>query len=121
MHRRGIEIGELYGVPIHVRWSFHDRVGTMIVAQVPMEGRQRVRGIAQETNVAKITVIGVRDRPGVAASIFEPLSAAGISVDVILPNIGRSGRTHLTFLVPEPDLQAAAKLVNAAAQEVRPT
>src|SRR6202165_4008590 len=92
MHPRAVEIGELYSVPIHVRSSFRDRVGTMIVAQVPMEDRQRVRGIAQESNVAKITVVGVRDRPGVAAAIFEPLGAAGISVDVIVQNIGRSGR-----------------------------
>src|SRR5205814_8951984 len=82
MHPRAVEIGELYSVPIHVRSSFRHGVGTMIVAHVPMEDRQRVRGIAQETNVAKITVIGVRDRPGVAASIFEPLSAAGISYAV---------------------------------------
>jgi len=118
IHPRAVEIGELYGVPIHVRSSFRDGVGTMIVAQVPMEDRQRVRGIAQEKNVAKITVVGVRDRPGVAASIFEPLGAAGISVDVIVQNIGRSGHTDLTFSVAESDLKAAEKLVKAAAKEV---
>jgi aspartate kinase len=108
-------------VPIHVRSSFHEGMGTMIVAQVPMEDRQRVRGIAQEKNVAKITVIGVRDRPGVAATIFEPLSAAGISVDVIVQNIGRSGHTDLTFSVAESDLKAAEKLVKTAAKEVGAT
>ena len=118
MHPRAVEIGELYEVPIHVRSSFNNRVGTMIVAQVPMEERQRVRGIAQETNVAKITVLGVRDRPGVAAAIFEPLGAAGISVDVIVQNVGRSGRTDLTFSVAESDLKAADKLVRAAAKTV---
>jgi len=79
MHPRAVEIGELYGVPIHVRSSFHEGVGTMIVAHVPMEDRKRVRGIAEESNVAKITVVGVPDRPGIAAAIFEPLGAAGIS------------------------------------------
>jgi aspartate kinase len=118
MHPRAVEIGELYGVPIHVRSSFHNGVGTMIVARVPMEERQRVRGIAQETNVAKITVLGVRDRPGVAATIFEPLGAAGISVDVIVQNVGHSGRTDLTFSVAESDLRAAEKLVKAAAKTV---
>jgi aspartate kinase len=118
MHPRAVEIGELYGVPIHVRSSFHDGIGTMIVAQVPMEERQRVRGIAQETNVAKITVVGVADRPGVAAAIFEPLGAAGISVDVIVQNVGRSGRTDLTFSVAESDLKAAEKLVRVAAKSV---
>ena len=121
MHPRAIEIGQLYDVPIHVRSSFNDRVGTMIVAQVPMEDRQRVRGIAQEKNVAKITVLGVKDRPGVAASIFEPLGAAGISVDVIVQNVGHSGRTDLTFSVQESDLKAAEKLVRAAAKRVGAT
>ena len=118
MHPRAVEIGGLYGVPIHVRSSFNNRVGTMIVAQVPMEERQRVRGIAQETNVAKITVLGVKDRPGVAAMIFEPLGAAGISVDVIVQNVGRSGRTDLTFSVQESELKAAEKLVREAAKKV---
>ena len=118
LHPRAVEIGELYGVPIHVRSSFHDGVGTMIVAQVPMEERQRVRGIAQESNVAKITILGVADRPGVAAAIFEPLGKAGISVDVIVQNIGRSGHTDLTFSVAESDLEAAVKLVKAAIKKV---
>jgi aspartate kinase len=121
MHPRAVEIGELYGVTIHVRSSFHDGVGTMIVAHVPMEERQRVRGIAEETNVAKITVVGVPDRPGIAAAIFEPLGAAGISVDVIVQNIGRSRRTDLTFSVAQSDLKAAEKLVKAAAKSIGAT
>ncbi len=121
MHPRAVEIGELYGVAIHVRSSFHDGVGTMIVAHVPMEDRKRVRGIAEETNVAKITVVGVPDRPGIAAAIFEPLGAAGISVDVIVQNIGRSRRTDLTFSVAQSDLKAAEKLVKAAAKAIGAT
>jgi aspartate kinase len=121
LHPRAVEIGELYRVPIHVRSSFNDRVGTMIVAEVPMEDRKRVRGIAKETNVAKITIVGVRDRPGVAATIFEPLGAAGISVDVIVQNIGRSGRTDLTFSVAESDLKTAEKLVKTAIKKVGAT
>ena len=118
MHPRAVEIGELYDVPIHVRSSFHEGVGTMIVAHVPMEERRRVRGIAEESNVAKITVVGVPDRPGVAAAIFEPLGAAGISVDVIVQNIGRSRHTDLTFSVAETDLKAAEKLVKVAARAI---
>jgi aspartate kinase len=118
MHPRAVEIGQLYDVPIHVRSSYHEGVGTMIVAHVPMEERQRVRGIAEESNVAKITVVGVPDRPGIAAAIFEPLGAAGISVDVIVQNIGRSRHTDLTFSVAESDLKAAEKLVKAAAKTI---
>jgi aspartate kinase len=121
MHPRAVEIGELYNVSIHVRSSFHEGVGTMIVAHVPMEDRQRVRGIAEESNVAKITVVGVPDRPGIAAAIFEPLGAAGVSVDVIVQNIGRSRRTDLTFSVAQSDLKAAEKLVKAAAKTIGAT
>jgi aspartate kinase len=121
IHPRAVEIGELYSVSIHVRSSFHEGVGTMIVAHVPMEERQRVRGIAEESNVAKITVVGVPDRPGIAAAIFEPLGVAGISVDVIVQNIGRSRRTDLTFSVAQSDLKAAEKLVKTAAKTIGAT
>ena len=111
MHPRAVEIGELYAVPIHVRSSFNRRPGTMIVAEVPMEERNRVRGVAFEKEVAKLTVLGVPDKPGVAAAIFEPLSEAGISVDVIVQNISTGGQTDLTFTVAEPDLKQAMALV----------
>jgi aspartate kinase len=118
MHPRAIEIGELYGVAIHVRSSFHRRPGTMIVAQVPMEDRNRVRGVAHETEVAKVTVLSVPDRPGVAAAIFEPLSEAGISVDVIVQNVSTHGKTDLTFTVSEADLRRSMELVEPACQEI---
>jgi len=118
MHPRAVEIGELYGVPIHVRSSFHRRPGTMIVSEVPMEDRNRVRGVAHELEVAKVTVVGVPDRPGVAAAVFEPLSRAGISVDVIVQNVSTQGHTDLTFTVGEADLGSAMRLVEPAVQEV---
>ena len=119
MHPRAVEIGELYGVPIHVRSSFHRRPGTMIVAELPtMEERNRVRGVAHELGVAKLTLLGVLDRPGVAASVFEPLSAAGISVDVIVQNVSVHGHTDLTFSVSEAELAQALRLVEPVAREV---
>ncbi|HZU16078.1 MAG TPA: aspartate kinase [Candidatus Dormibacteraeota bacterium] len=118
MHPRAVEIGELYGVPIHVRSSFHRRPGTMIVSEVPMEDRKRVRGVAYDLGVAKVTVLGVPDRPGVAAAVFEPLSEAGISVDVIVQNVSSEGRTDLTFTVAEADLRPSLPLVEAVAAEI---
>jgi aspartate kinase len=117
MHPRAVEIGELYGMPIHVRSSFRRRPGTLIVAQLPVEERNRVRGVAFERDVAKITVLGVVDRPGVAAAIFEPLAEAGVSVDVIVQNVSEDGRTDLTFTVAESDLKQASKLVRKVAGE----
>src|SRR5205807_1800512 len=118
MHPRAVEIGELYGVDVHVRSSFKKGTGTMIVAQVPMEDRNRVRGVAHESNVAKITVRGVPDRPGVAAALFEPLGAASISVDVIVQNVGVTGATDITFTVAEDELPQAVALVQRANQEI---
>jgi aspartate kinase len=119
MHPRAVEIGQLYSVPIHVRSSFHRRPGTMIVAEVPMEDRNRVRGVAHEKQVAKITLLSVPDRPGVAAAVFEPLGAHGISVDVIVQNVSSEGHTDLTFTVAEGDLAQALALVEPAAEEVQ--
>jgi len=121
MHPRAVEIGELYGVRIHVRSSFHRRPGTMIVSEVPMEDRNRVRGVAHELGVAKLTVLGVPDRPGVAATIFEPLSRAGISVDVIVQNVSSHGHTDLTFTVREAEATRSLQLVEPAAAEVGAT
>ena len=118
MHPRAVELGELYGVEIHVRSSFKKGVGTMIVAQVPMEDRNRVRGVAHESNVAKITVRGVPDRPGVAAALFEPLGAASISVDVIVQNVGLTGATDITFTVDEGELAQAVALVQEANRQI---
>lgn len=118
MQPRSVEIGELYGVSIHVRSSFHTRPGTMIVAQVPMENRNRVRGVAHEKEVAKITVVDIPDRPGIAASIFRTLSEHGVSVDVIVQNISMGGTTDLTFTVGESDLARALKLVQPVAAEI---
>jgi aspartate kinase len=118
MHPRAVEIGELYAVPIHVRSSFRKRRGTMIVAQVPMEERNRVRGVAHETSVAKITILGVPDRPGIAAAVFEPLGEAGVSVDVIVQNVSTEGHTDLTFTVSEGDRKSAVAMVEKIASEI---
>lgn len=118
MHPRAVELGELYNIVINVRSSFKKGVGTMIVGQVPMEDRNRVRGVAHESNVAKITVRGVPDRPGVAAALFEPLGAAAISVDVIVQNVGITGATDITFTVADDELAQAVELVQQASRAV---
>ncbi len=118
MHPRAVEIAELYGVPVHVRSSFRKRPGTMIVAQVPMEERNRVRGVAHETDAAKITILGVPDRPGIAAAVFEPLGAAGVSVDVIVQNVSTDGTTDLTFTVAESDLRRVVPMVEEITSKI---
>jgi len=81
-----------------------------------MEVRNKVRGIAHDTNVAKITVIGVPDKPGVAMSIFEPLAKANISVDTIVQNASVQNITDLTFTVAQTDLNKAMSIVEPVAK-----
>ncbi len=108
MHPRSIELGAVYNVPIYVASSFSDAAGTLIHGASEtdkMEDRIKVTGIACQTNVAKVTVQGVADRPGVAAALFEPLASAGISVDTIVQNTSADRTTtDISFTVANTDL-----------------
>ena len=100
MHPRSIELGMVYGVPIYVASSFNDTPGTLIHQgpdEYPVEDRIKVTGIACTTNVAKITVRGVPDRPGVAAALFEPLAEVGVNVDTIVQNASAERTTDISF------------------------
>ena len=123
MNPRSIELGMVYNVPILVASSFSDAPGTLIHSEDDMkmqvgEIRNKVRGIAADTNVGKVTVRGVPDRPGLAAQIFEPLAAADVSVDVIVQNASLEGATDLTFTVERPDLGRAREVVLGLADEL---
>ncbi len=111
MHPRAVELGELYNLPILVASSFNQNPGTLIHGEVSMEVRNKVRSVAHNLDVAKITVIGVPDRPGIAASIFGPLAKAGISVDTIVQNASREYIADLTFTVAKSQLAEALEVV----------
>ena len=83
-----------------------------------MEVGNRVRGIAHDKNVAKITVLGVPDQPGIAATVFEPLAQLGISVDTIVQNASEEHITDLTFTVSRTDLSAAMEIVQPVAKAI---
>ncbi|MGH2458405.1 MAG: aspartate kinase [Chloroflexota bacterium] len=121
IHPRAVELGSVYGVPIVVRSSFNQNPGTLIHGETAMEVRNKVRGIAHDTDVAKVTVVGVPDRPGVAASLFRPLADANISVDVIVQNASSQGTTDLSFTVARGDLSRTLRLVQPLSGELRAT
>jgi aspartate kinase len=121
MHPRAIELGAVYNVPIRVRSSFVDSPGTLIHGEVTMEVRNKVRSIAHDLDVAKIMVVGVPDRPGIAAAIFEPLAKAGISVDTIVQNASIKNITDLTFTVSRSELSKAMKVVEPIARSLGAT
>lgn len=118
MHPRAVEIGEAYDMPIWVRSSFDEAPGTVICRHPQLEDRQKVRGIAHESDVAKITLFRVPDRPGVAAAIFGPLADANINVDVILQNVGHDGTTDLSFTIAASDLREAERIIREVATTI---
>ncbi|TET86732.1 MAG: aspartate kinase [Dehalococcoidia bacterium] len=118
MHPRAVEIGKLYNIPILVASSFTNSPGTVIRGGTPMEVRNKVRGIAHDLNVAKVTILAVPDQPGIATALFEPLAEAGVSVDTIVQNASIEGITDLTFTVARSDLRKAMQMVEPIAKSI---
>ena len=118
LHPRAVELAQVYGMPLVVRSSFNHGSGTIIRAEEGMEQYSRVRGIANEAHVAKVTVIGVPDRPGIAYRIFQPLADAGINVDIIVQNVSHDGITDMSFTVADDDLGAAERLLEPVRGEI---
>jgi aspartate kinase len=112
MHARAVEVGALYSVEILVASTFDETApGTLIHGETTMEQANKVRGIAHQMQVAKVTVQAVPDRPGIAAQLFEPLAEAHISVDTIVQNASEAGLTDLTFTVASDDMEQALAVV----------
>ena len=116
MMARSIELAQLWNVPLEVRSSYSNESGTRI--GVAMEYTNRVAGVAHQKCVAKVTFVGLADRPGIAATVFSALAARHIHADLIVQNIGHHGRTDLSFTVPESDLDAALEVADAVRADV---
>lgn len=110
MQSRAVELGWVNNVAIEVLSSFEERPGTVIKEDTQVEKRNKVRGLAADTKVAKVTMVAVPDKPGIARAVFDPLSAANINVDMIVQNVSHDGTTDLSFTTSRADL-AAARLV----------
>ena len=119
MHPRAVEIGQAYSMPIVVRSTFDDRPGTLICGNPRMEEeRQKIRGIAHETDVAKVIMTRVPDRPGVAAAVFTPIGEAGINVDIIVQNVSHDGTTDIAFTIAESELSRARPILEDVARKI---
>ncbi len=118
IHPRAVELGELFNVPVLVASSFTDSPGTLIHGGVSMEVRNKARSVAHDLDVAKITVVGIPDRPGIAVAILEPLAKAGISVDTIVQNASIENITDLTFTVAKSQLNRAMEVVKPIAESI---
>lgn len=116
MQPRAVEMGSRFGVPIHVRSTFSEDEGTMIQEDCSMEVKQYlIRGVASDKNVAKITVLGIPNKPGFAYRVFAELAEKHVDVDMIVQSvrIANEGVTDITFTIARTDLeQAKAVLAN---------
>lgn len=114
LQTRAVELAMKTNQRLQVRSSYSDTPGTLVVDEVEIVEQEMVSGIAYSRDEAKITLVQVADKPGVAAAIFGPLADAGINVDMIVQNVSADGRTtDLTFTVTEADLERAVETVAA--------
>jgi aspartate kinase len=115
MHNRSIEFAKKFSVPVHVRSSFSDQPGTMITAE-PEAPDQPVCGAAMVKDEARVTVLGVPDRPGAANALFSKIAARHISMDMIVQNVAAAGLADISFTVARDELPATLKVVEEAAR-----
>ncbi|MDQ2696481.1 MAG: aspartate kinase [Pseudomonadota bacterium] len=115
---RSVEFAGKYSVPLRVLSSFKEGPGTLITLEEDPVEQPLISGIAFSRDEAKLTVLGVPDRPGVAFSILGPVSEANIEVDMIVQNIGRDGTTDFTFTVHRNDYERALDVLDARAREL---
>jgi aspartate kinase len=115
---RSVEMAKKYNVPVYVKSTFSDKGGTLVTKEDKDMEKEIISGITYDRDQAKITVVHVPDKPGVAASLFTPLSEHNISVDMIIQNVSASGFTDLTFTVSKKEMKEAQKIVNATAKAV---
>ena len=115
---RSVEFAKKFDVPIHVRSTFTNERGTMVVAETKDMEKVVVSGVAYNKNEARVTIRKAPDQPGIASRIFDPVFKAGIIVDMIVQNTSQDGLTDLTFTVPKTDFYKTMKLVSDVAAEI---
>jgi len=115
---RAVEFAKKYHVPIHVRASFNDNVGTLVCREDEEMENVIVSGVTYDKNEAKITLTKVPDKPGIAHRLFGAIADANIMVDMIIQNVSEEGLTDITFTVMKNDLSKATTIVREIAREI---
>lgn len=110
LHNRSVEMAKKYGVELVVRSSMNYEEGTVVKEVADVE-KMLITGVAADKNTARVSVLGVQDKPGIAFRIFHTLSKNNINVDIILQSVGREGTKDISFTVSQDDLQDALKLM----------
>ena len=115
---RSVEMAKKYQVPLYIRSSFTDEGGTLVTKEDSAMEKEVVSGVTYDRDQAKITVVHVPDRPGIAARLFTPLAEHHIVVDMIIQNASVEGFTDLTFTVSRKDIKEATRLVEEAGKDI---
>ena len=115
---RSVGFAKKFNIPVHVRSSFSDEEGTMVISEDSGMEQLVVSGVTHDKNQARITLKKVPDQPGIAAKIFSPIAEAGIVVDMIIQNTRAGGQTDLTFTVPTSDYTKALAIEKRVAEEI---
>jgi len=119
LQTRAVELAMNYNVRIQVRSAFIDSPGTYLVSEDEIVEQQVVSGISHNRDEAKVTLLKVSDRPGVAAGVFGPLAEASVNVDMIVQNVSEDGKTtNLTFTVGQADLNLAVEVLETRKDEI---
>ena len=118
LQTRSVELAKKYNVPLRVLSSMVEGKGTMLTEENPMMEKVLVSAIAYNKDEAKITILGVPDRPGVVATIFGALADANINVDMIIQNVSDRGETDVTFTVPKGDYQQTLDVLELPVNQV---
>ncbi len=115
---RSVELAKNYNVPVYVKSSFSSEGGTLVTKETKNMEKEIVSGVTYDRDQAKVTVIHVPDRPGIAAQIFAPLAKNNIMVDMIIQNVSIHGFTDLTFTVSKKEVNEVKRLITRAAKDV---
>ena len=118
LHARAVEFASKYKVPLRVLSSFDESPGTLITNEDPDMEQPTIAGIAATRDEAKLTVLGVKDIPGIASRILGPISDAGIEVDMIVQNVAADMSTDFTFTVRRDDYDEATKILKKVANDI---
>ena len=115
---RSVEFARNHNVPLHVRSSFTWETGTLVTDEEDNMEDPIISGVVTDMSESKVTIVGVPDRPGISAAVFEPLAEANVNVDMIVQNTSIDGATDISFTMPKADMSTAESIVSRVAREI---
>ncbi len=119
MQPSAVQSSMIDNIPIHVRSTFSEKSGTKIISESEIDHKKAVTGIAYSKNNAKVSIVGVVDKPGVAADVFEPIGKNNINIDMVIQNTSLDGKTaNITFTIKEEDLKKTLDLIEKNKQKI---